>query len=158
MPMLDHGNLITFQHRAQPQVAYPVTLPFLTSGSRGSYMVTLAEPISPARDPAVSLGNRSSWPRREKAGELRSTSAVHNLHLERAMSSMVMNLTEVSFMVSAVVQLASGSTEPASMSAWGLLLIATGLLLRVMRFRATRSKAESRPLEPIRPLASSMPR
>jgi len=54
---------------------------------------------------------------------------------------MVMNLTEVSVMGSAVVQLASGSTEPASMSAWGLLLIAIGLLLRVMRFRATRSKA-----------------
>ena len=74
------------------------------------------------------------------------------------MSTMVMNLTEVSAIGSAVVQLASGSTEPASMSAWGLLLIATGLLLRVMRFRATRSKAEPGPLEPIRPLASSMPR
>lgn len=74
------------------------------------------------------------------------------------MSSMVMNLTELSVMGSAVVQLASGSTEPASMSAWGLLLIAIGLLLRVMKLRATRSKAEPGRLEPIRPLASSMPR
>ena len=74
------------------------------------------------------------------------------------MSTMVMNLTDFSVMGSAVVQLASGSTEPASMSAWGLLLIAIGLLLRVMKFRATRSKAEPGPLEPIRPLASSMPR
>jgi len=28
-------------------------------------MVTLAEPISPARDSPVPLGNRSPWPRRE---------------------------------------------------------------------------------------------
>ena len=45
----------------------------------------------------------------------------------------------------AVVRLASGSTEPASMSAWGLLLIAIGLLLRAMRFRATSAKAEASP-------------
>lgn len=74
-----------------------------------------------------------------------------------------MNLTEVSLVGHAVAQLASASTEPASMSVWGLLLIAIGLLLRVMRFRATASrvkspKAESAALEPIRPLASSMPR
>ena len=69
-----------------------------------------------------------------------------------------MNLTELSVMGSAVVQLASGSTEAASMSAWGLLLIAIGVLLRVMKLRATRSKAEPGPLEPIRPLVSSMPR
>jgi hypothetical protein len=69
-----------------------------------------------------------------------------------------MNLTEVSVMGSAFVQLASVSTEPASMSAWGLLLIAIGVLLRAMRFRATRSKAERGSLQPIRPFASSMPR
>jgi hypothetical protein len=74
-----------------------------------------------------------------------------------------MNLTEVAVVGNAVAHLASGSTEPASLSVWGLLLIATGLLLRVVRYRATRSrvaraKAESAALEPIRPLASSMPR
>ena len=128
------------------------------SGSRGSYMGIVAEPNSPARDSRFPVGNRFSRHLPEKTGELRSTCSVHNLHLGQAVSSMVMNLTEVSVMGSAVVQLASGSTEPASMSAWGLLLIAIGLLLRVMRFRATRTKAEPGPLEPIRPLASSMPR
>ena len=76
---------------------------------------------------------------------------------------MVMNLTEVSLVGNAIAHLASVSTEPASMSVWGLLLIAIGLLLRLMRFRATPlrvrpPKAESAGLEPIRPLASSMPR
>ena len=74
-----------------------------------------------------------------------------------------MNLTEVSVVGHAVASLASGSTEPASLSVWGLLLIAIGLLLRVVRFRAIavrvkRPKAEPAALEPIRPLASSMPR
>lgn len=66
-----------------------------------------------------------------------------------------MNLMEVSVIGSAVAQLASGSTEPASMSAWGLLLIAIGLLLRVMRFRARRAKAEPGPLEPARELTAA---
>jgi len=75
------------------------------------------------------------------------------------LSSMVTNLSEVSLVGNAVIAyLTSGFSEPASMSAWGLLLIATGLLLRVMRVRATRSKAEPAHLKPIRPLASSMPR
>ena len=76
---------------------------------------------------------------------------------------MVMNVTEVSLLSNVIAHLASVSTEPASMSVWGLLLIAIGLLLRLMRFRATSlrvrtAKAESAGLEPIRPLASSMPR
>jgi hypothetical protein len=57
----------------------------------------------------------------------------------------------------AVVRLASGSTEPASMSAWGLLLIAIGLLLRAMRFRATSSsKAEASPRAPGRTLEAAV--
>ena len=47
-----------------------VALPFLTSGSLGSYMVTVAEPNSPARDSHTPLGYRSPWPRREKTKEV----------------------------------------------------------------------------------------
>ena len=83
--------------------------------------------------------------------------------LVRAASSMVMNLTDVSLVGTTIAQVASISTEPASMSLWGLLLIAIGLLLRVMRLRARTvrvksPKAASTGLEPMRPLASSMPR
>ena len=78
---------------------------------------------------------------------------------------MVMNLSEVSVVGSAVAHLASGSTEPAFLSLWGFLLIALGLLLRARSLHASPSrvqrvkvKAESSALDPIRPLASSMPR
>jgi hypothetical protein len=114
-------------------------------------MVTAAEPHIP-------LGNRSSPGLDVKRLGVAVNLRGPQLALEAGVSSMVMNLTEVSVMGSAVLQLASGSTEPASMSAWGLLLIAIGVLLRVMKFRATRPKAEPAPLEPIRPFASSMPR
>jgi hypothetical protein len=78
---------------------------------------------------------------------------------------MVMNLSEVSVVGSAVAHLASGSTEPASLSLWGILLIALGLLLRAWNFRTSapsvkrvKVKAKAAALDPIRPLASSMPR
>ena len=78
---------------------------------------------------------------------------------------MVMNLADVSVVGSAVAHMASGSTEPASLSLWGILLIALGLLLRAWSFRTSPSrvkrvkvKAEAACLDPIRPFASSISR